>query len=261
MPLSEMNSYGKFHRLHRLFRHEGRVLILAMDHGIPFGDVAGLEDIEQLLRNSEGSVDAAILNKGMVDTIDRKTMNHFDLILKLNGISKYASDPCNLTMISTVEEALSYDATAVSFEFYIGREREAAKLAELSAVVSECEKQGIPLIAHIYPDAEKKDPAIISHCIRLGWEIGVDVVKTFYFQGMSTQLGRTRKPVIIAGGDRVGSVAEVESYVSSAISEGARGIAMGRNLWGWGKDSVQLIERVGKIVHGHANTGKHSDSR
>lgn len=244
-----MSQYGKNHRLSRLFSHD-RILIMAMDHGIPMGEQKGLYDIESLIKKTYNNVDAVILNKGIVDTIDFRVLNRVELIYKLNGITSRAPNPYDLVMFTTVEESLSYDPVALSYELYIGAEHEQRRVEELSRVLREASRYDIPVISHIYPNAEKKDPEIISHCIRLGLELGTDVIKTFYFSGMADQVSRTRKPVVIAGGEKMGSPDEVYNYVSSAMESNASGIAMGRNLWGWNERTPEVVANVAKIVHG-----------
>ena len=246
----ELNNYGKFHRLSRLFGEKnGKLLVLAMDHGIPNGDARGLENIPSLIAKTHTYIDAVILNKGMIETIEDQTLNKVGLIYKLNGVTSIAPNPYDLIMFTNVEEALSFDPVAVSYELYIGGEQEQRRLEELSRVIRDANRFDLPVISHIYPNAEKKDPEIISHCIRLGWEIGSDVIKTFYFKGMKDQIKRTSKPVIIAGGERMSSQLDVLKYVTSAMQENARGIAIGRNLWGWGDESSELIRKVSEIVH------------
>lgn len=246
--MMQSSSYGKKHRLARLFNKD-RILIMAMDHGIPMGEQKGLFDIENLLKNTYKDIDAVILNKGIVDTLDFRVLNRVELIYKLNGITSRAPNPYDLVMFTSVEEAVSYDPAALSYELYIGAEHEQKRLEELTKVIRESSKFDIPVISHIYPNAEKKDPEIISHCIRLGLEIGTDVIKTFYFPGMKEQVLRTRKPILIAGGDRMSSPEDVYKYVDSAMESGVKGIAMGRNLWGWNEKTKEVVEKVGKIVH------------
>jgi DhnA family fructose-bisphosphate aldolase class Ia len=222
---------------------------MAMDHGIPMGEQKGLYDIEGLIKKTYNNVDAVILNKGIVDTIDFRVLNRVELIYKLNGITSRAPNPYDLIMFTTVEESLSYDPVALSYELYIGAEHEQRRVEELSRVLREASRYDLPVISHIYPNAEKKDPEIISHCIRLGLELGTDVIKTFYFSGMADQVSRTIKPVVIAGGEKMGSPDEVYNYVSSAMESNASGIAMGRNLWGWNERTPEVVANVAKIVH------------
>lgn len=243
-----MAQYGREHRLFRLFGSK-RILIMAMDHGIPMGEQKGLYNIEEIIKTNSQYIDAVILNKGTVQTIDSRVLNRTELIYKLNGITSLAPNPYDLIMFTTVEEAISYDPVAVSYELYIGAEQEQRRLEELSRVIIQANKYDVPIISHIYPNAENKNPEIISHCIRLGLELGTDVIKTFYFHGMKDQVERTKRPIVIAGGERMNEPEEVFSYVKDAMNSGVKGIAMGRNLWGWNEKTPDVVKEVSKIVH------------
>jgi DhnA family fructose-bisphosphate aldolase class Ia len=243
-----MVQYGREHRMFRLFGRK-RILIMAMDHGIPMGEQKGLYDIEGTIKTNSQYVDAVILNKGTIQTIDSRVLNRTEIIYKLNGITSLAPNPYDLIMFTSVEEAISYDPVAVSYELYIGAEQEQRRLEELSRVISQANKYDIPIISHIYPNAENKNPEIISHCIRLGLELGTDVIKTFYFHGMKDQVERTKRPIVIAGGERMNNPDEVFKYVKDAMDSGVKGIAMGRNLWGWNEKTPEVVKEVSKIVH------------
>jgi 2-amino-4,5-dihydroxy-6-oxo-7-(phosphonooxy)heptanoate synthase len=245
-------SYGRTHRMKRLFNRGRRILIMAMDHGIPYGDVYGEKKLEDHLKDAAGKVDAIILNKGVIDTVSEDLLNRFEIIFKLNGITAYSDDPYDLVMLSDVEEAVSYDPAAVSYELYLGGRHEHDRLGELGKVIRECSRFDIPLISHIYPNEEKKDPEIISHCMRLGLEMGTDIIKTFYYKGMEKQISRTARPVVIAGGPKMKNSSEVVNYARNAMKAGAAGIAMGRNLWGWGDDTVSVVTQIARIVHEQA---------
>lgn len=242
-------SYGRFHRLNRLFRGNRRILIMAMDHGIPYGDVYGSNTIERLLEIAKDHVDAVILNKGVIETLDESLLSNFEIIFKMNGITSYATDPYDLAILSDVEDALSFDPAALSYELYIGGSHEHPRLAELSSLIREGQRYQVPVISHIYPNEEGRDPKAISHCIRLGLELGTDIIKTFYFEGMKQQVLRTPRPVIIAGGAKMSEMSQVVDYVERSLGEGAAGIAMGRNLWGWGDGTADLIRRIADMVH------------
>ncbi len=245
---SLMSEYGRKHRIERLYK-DGKILIMAIDHGIPMGEQAGLYDIEGLIKKTYKDIDAVILNKGIIQTMDPKVLNKVELIYKLNGITSRAPNPYDLIMFTDIEESISYDPVAVSYELYIGGEHEQRKLEELSRVIRQANKYDIPVISHIYPDREEKNPEIISHCIRLGMELGTDIIKTFYFPGMRDQVLRTKRPIVIAGGERMQSPDNVLNYVKNAMESGASGIAMGRNLWGWNDKTPEIVKNVSRIVH------------
>jgi DhnA family fructose-bisphosphate aldolase class Ia len=244
--------YGIKRRLGRIFRHDGKVFIAALDHGVSLGFVKGLEDPLHVIDVLSNYVDALIINKGVIRALGDDVPGRVGIIYKLNGITKYSENPYDLRLLGNVEEALSYDADAVSFEMYIGGPQEGRQLEEVSRIISDASKWDLPVIIHAYPHGEKQDPEMISHCIRLGWELGANVVKTFYYQGVSSIIKYVKVPVIAAGGPRMGAPEHVINYVRSALNEGMSGVALGRNLWGWDEETVKEIAKtIRSIIHTH----------
>ncbi|MEM3872079.1 MAG: fructose-bisphosphate aldolase, partial [Nitrososphaeria archaeon] len=61
-----MEKIGKFLRLNRILRKDGRTLVVAMDHGLG-GTTEGIEDIVDVVRKVfEGGADAIMVNFGGV---------------------------------------------------------------------------------------------------------------------------------------------------------------------------------------------------
>ena len=240
---------GKRRRLSRIFKSK-HVFIAALDHGVGLGFVKGLEDPISIISLLSHYVDAFIINRGIIKVLDDEISKRVGIIYKLNGITSYYENPFDLRLIGDIEEALSYDADAVSYEMYIGGPQEARQLEEAATIISKASKWDIPVILHIYPHGEKMDPIMVSHCIRLGYELGADIVKTYYFKGMRDYVDRVKIPVIVAGGPKMNEPTEVINYVKNAISEGASGVALGRNLWGWDINTVRsLADSIKQILN------------
>jgi DhnA family fructose-bisphosphate aldolase class Ia len=241
---------GIVRRMNRIFRYNGKTFIVALDHGVSYGFIKGLEDPLYIINLLSDYVDAMILNKGIIRVLDDSIPNKVGIILKLNGITKYAENPYDLRLLSNVEEALSYDVDAISYELYIGGSQESRQLEEASKLLIKANKWDIPVILHIYPHGEKQDPEMVSHCIRLGWELGADVIKTYYFSNISQIINHVNVPIIAAGGPRMETPEHVINYVRNAINEGMKGVALGRNLWGWDREKVkELAKMIRDIIH------------
>ena len=68
-----MESVGKFLRLSRLLRSDGRTLVVAMDHGM-IGITKGIEDIVDVVEKVvEGGADGLLVNIGAA----KKIIEHF----------------------------------------------------------------------------------------------------------------------------------------------------------------------------------------
>lgn len=231
--------YGKRRRLSRIFKN-GYAFIAALDHGISMGFPPGLEDLVGVVSLLSDYVDAVIVNKGIIRNLDDRVVSRIGIIFKLNGVTELTENPHDLRLIGSVEEALSYDADAVSYEMYIGGPQEYRQIEEVSMVIADALKWDVPVILHVYPHDDKRLD-LTPHCIRLGWELGADVVKTYYHPSIKKFIKYVPVPVVAAGGPRMASPEDVLNYVKEALVSNMRGVALGRNLWGWDRDTVRNL--------------------
>ncbi|MGC9117985.1 MAG: class I fructose-bisphosphate aldolase [Thermoproteus sp.] len=231
--------HGKHRRLQRIFGN-GKAFIAALDHGVSMGPIPGLEDPVEVVKLLSQYVDGFILNRGIIEDV-LSEVGHRVIIYKLNGITQHYENPYDLRLIGSVEDALSYDADAVSYEMYIGGPQEPRQLEEAVTVIREAARFDLPVILHIYPHGEDRSPEKVAHCLRLGWELGADIIKTFYYRGMGASVGKLRRYVLIAGGPKLGTPDEVMKFARDALNEGVAGLALGRNLWGWPAEQVREI--------------------
>jgi DhnA family fructose-bisphosphate aldolase class Ia len=157
--------------------------------------------------------------------------------------------------VATVEEALKMGADGVSIHVNVGAEDESHMLYTLGEVSRHCQEWGMPLLAMMYPRGKKiKDEyseEYIAHAARVGAELGADIVKTNYTgdpDSFSRVVEGCPVPVVIAGGPKVESELDLLRMVEGAISSGARGVAIGRNVFQ--HDSPALItRRICGVVH------------
>jgi DhnA family fructose-bisphosphate aldolase class Ia len=91
----------------------------------------------------------------------------------------------------------------------------------------------------------------VAHAARVGAELGADMVKTNYTgdpDSFSRVIESCPVPVIIAGGPRVESEMDLLRMVEGAIGSGARGVAIGRNVF-QADDPALITRRICGIVH------------
>ncbi|VVB70488.1 2-amino-3,7-dideoxy-D-threo-hept-6-ulosonate synthase [uncultured archaeon] len=157
--------------------------------------------------------------------------------------------------MATVEEALKIGADAVSIHVNVGAEDESNMLSTFGAVSRSCQEWGMPLLAMMYPRGKKIQdeyaPEYIAHAARVGAELGADIVKTNY-TGDADSFSRVVEscpvPVVIAGGPRVESESDLLRMVEGAVSAGARGVAIGRNVFQH-DDPALITSRICSVVH------------
>jgi len=239
----------------------GRHLIVPMDHGITLGAVDGLVDIESTIAAvTRGGADAVLTQKGIAPRVHENT-NGAGYIVHCNGSTAIGPDENDKRPTATVEGAIRAGADAVSFHVNVGSEYEPDQITQLSELTAEADRFGMPVLAMTYArghDVRDDDPEAfaedLGHAVRLGEELGADVIKTAY-SGTAETFERvvesTRLPVVIAGGSK-GTDEETLSMVRGAMDAGAAGVSMGRSIFQH-EDPEAITEAVAAVVHDDAS--------
>jgi len=251
---------GKAARLDRIGTG-GQYLVVPMDHGITMGAVKGLKDIESTIDAiTRGGADSVLTQKGIAPRV-HDNLNGAGYIVHLNGSTTIGPDENDKRRTGTVADAIRAGADAVSFHINVGSQYERGQIDELSAVTSEADRYGLPVLAMTYargPDIDSDDPEAfaeaLGHAVRLGEELGADVVKTAYSGDADTfqhVVESTRLPVVIAGGSK-GTDQETLAMVRGAMDAGAAGVSMGRSIFQH-DDPEAITQGVAAVIHDDAS--------
>ena len=243
---------GKAARLRRIGT-DGRYVMIPMDHGITLGAVRGLADIEETIDAvTRGGADSVLTQKGIAPRVHPNS-NGAGYLVHLNGSTTAGPDTNDKRVTSTVEEALRVGADAVSFHINVGSDSEPGQIEDLARVTDAAERFGMPVLAMTYargPGVNETDPEALGHAVRLGEELGADIVKTGY-SGDATSFERvvesTRLPVVVAGGEPEGDRASLEA-VRGAMDAGAAGVSMGRTVFQH-DDPEAIVRAIVGVVH------------
>jgi fructose-bisphosphate aldolase/2-amino-3,7-dideoxy-D-threo-hept-6-ulosonate synthase len=249
-----MSSIGKEIRLRHVLSG-GKALIVAMDHGVSSGPVAGLEDIRKAVANvAKGGATGVVLHKGLVSFAKDYFDERLALILHLSASSSLSTRPNRKVLVTRVEEAISFGADAVSVHVNIGGEDDEGMLQDLGATASSCDRFGMPLLAMMYPRGSNiKNPYdvdVVKHVARVGAELGADVVKTLYTGTPETFKEVVRGcpvPVVVAGGPKLDSERAALEMVEGAMAGGAAGVSMGRNIF-QARDPISTTRAIARII-------------
>ncbi len=244
---------GKIRRLSRIFRSDGKTVIIPMDHGVTLGPIAGIENISKVVEKlKRGGADAVLIHKGWARLIDTRGMS---LILHISASTKLGPDPDWKVSVASVEEAIALGADGVSIHVNIGCEREPEMLSLLGVVAESCEDWGMPLLVMAYPRgpkiANQHDPELVAHVARVAAELGADVVKTNYtgsVESFKRVVESCPIPVVIAGGPKVSSDREILEMVKNSVDSGGAGVSIGRNIFQHKRPDLMTRAIVG-IVH------------
>lgn len=252
-----MSEIGKKIRIERLMNRESRnMVVIPMDHGISDGPIEGLINITDTVnRVAEGGANAVLMQKGMVKYGHRGYGHDIGLIVHISGSSSLSPDPNAKVQVCTVEEVIKMGGDAVSMHINVGSKTEADQLEQLGKISRDCTEWGMPLLTMMYPRGKKitnpHDPVNVAHAARIGAELGADVVKTVYTGDPDSFRDVVRGcpvPVVIAGGPKTSTDLELLEMIDGAMEAGARGAAIGRNVFQH-RDPVRLTRAICEIVH------------
>lgn len=251
---------GKAKRLKRIFRADGRTLIVPMDHGVTGGPMHGLVDMQGIVNKLlAGSVDAVILHKGIARHVDT---GQAGLIVHLSASTKLGPDLLRKTRVCSVEEALRIGADGVSVHINVGAETEPEMLTKLGVVADECDAYGVPLLAMMYPRGPKIQSEhasdVVAHVARLGAELGADIIKTNYTGSIETFRDVIRGcpvPVIIAGGPKAETTKEVLEMTYNSLKAGGKGVSIGRNVFQH-ENPTAMVKALSAVIHENATVEK-----
>jgi len=244
---------GKRKRLNRIFKNDGRTVIVPMDHGVTLGPVQGLVNMKETVEKlAKGDVDAIVVHKGIAKTVNTGSIG---LIVHLSASTRLGPDPNRKVKVCSVEEALRMGADAVSLHINVGAPSEHEMLVKLGNIADECDSLGVPLLAMMYPRgpsvSSEYDPEMVAFAARIGAELGADIVKTNYTGSVETfqrVVQGCPVPVIIAGGPKGKTERDVLEAVFGSIKAGGVGVSIGRNVFQH-ENPTAMTRALSAIVH------------
>jgi len=226
--------WGIKNRLSRIFNPEtGRTVMLAVDHGYFLGPTRKLEDPRATITPLLPYADALMLTRGVLrNSVDPEA--GIPVVLRVSGgASIIGPSLANEGLTTSIEEAIRLNVSAVTMSIFVGTEHERETLLNLARLVDEGERYGIPVLAvtAVGKKLEKRDARFLSLCCRIAAELGAHYVKTYYCEGFEKVVESCPVPVVIAGGPQLDSFRDTLQLAHDAISRGAKGVDMGRNIW------------------------------
>lgn len=243
---------GRAARLDRIGT-DGRIVNIPMDHGITIGATDGLRDIETTVDAvTRAGADSVLTQKGIAPRV-HPNKNDAGYIVHCNASTTIGPDANDKRMTCTAEEAVRAGADAVSIHLNVGSDHEPEQIEDLAELTAEAHRFGLPILAMTYargPGVAEDDAESLAHAVRLGEELGADVVKTAY-SGDSESFERvtaaTACPVIVAGGSPRANE-EMLGQVRGAMDAGAAGVSMGRSAFQH-EDPEAFVGAVVRLVH------------
>ena len=245
-------------RMHRIFKEDGKSLIVAMDHGSTMNVFPALNDTEKVLSEIvENGADAFLTTFGIVKNY-WNILKDCGIVLRIDGgITMIREGKKNYSQLFSVEEALKLGADAVGCMGLPGTDYENETLTYLANICAEAHDWGVPVLAEALPGGFNKSlhtSENIAMSARIAVEIGADIVKTEYPKDMEKFKEMSKgvfKPIVVLGGSKSDNPEDLLIMVKNAVDSGACGVAIGRNIWGYSEPG-KMTKALKIIIHNGA---------
>jgi putative autoinducer-2 (AI-2) aldolase len=240
--------WGLENRLSRILKPEtGRTVMLAVDHGYFLGPTSGLERPGETVAPLLPHADSLMLTRGVLRSCIPGDAD-IPIVLRVSGGTSILSELSREGLTATVEEALRLNASAITLSIFVGAEGERESLLNLARLVDEGKRYGLPVLAVTAVGKDmKREARYLGLACRIAAELGADFIKTYYCEGFEEIVRSTPVPLVIAGGKKV-EERDALRLARDAVSRGARGVDMGRNIF-QSDCPVGMIRAVRAIVH------------
>ena len=245
--------WGKNNRLSQLIQKDGYCLFMPIDHGYFQGPTTNLEKPGETVKPLIPYCDGIFVTRGVLrNCID--PANAKPIILRVSGgTSMVGEDLANEGLITSMQDALRLNASAVGLSIFVGTKYEKQTLLSLSKLVDEGEECGMPVMAvtAVGKELEKRDARYLGLASRIAAELGASIVKTYWCENFDKVVDGCPVPVVMAGGPKVDTELEVFEFVYDGMQKGAIGVNLGRNIWK-NPYPVPMIKALRQIIHGAA---------
>jgi 3-hydroxy-5-phosphonooxypentane-2,4-dione thiolase len=241
--------WGMKNRLSKIIKPDNsRCVMLAVDHGYFLGPTERLENPRETVGPLLNYADSLMLTRGVLRTSVIPESNT-PIVLRVSGGSSIIGENLSKeTIVTSIEDAIKLNASCLALSIFVGSKYEFQTLKNLSKLVNEGEKYGIPVLAVTAVGKEMaRDSRYLALACRIAAELGAHIVKTYHCPDFNKVVEGCPVPVIIAGGKKLAE-REALQLTFDALRDGASGVDMGRNIW-QSDNPVAMIKAVRAIVH------------
>lgn len=247
----------------KLFRSDGKTVIVALDHALASGQVVPLDQPVELLRNIlPKAPDGLILTYGMQKLVPAKYAGQRWLTADYYATSVLPGGAGEIELqdrIWGVEGAKAVGATGFKALLVFGRQDAEIHLRNvryLAKLVTEAKEANLPVMiepvlwgSRIAP-TQHNDTQMVIHAARIGFELGADVLKIPIPEDISSLESLSNAlpvPIVLMGGPAT-DPGKLFQMLREAMDAGAAGVALGRNIWQHPQPGT-MVEALRGIIH------------
>lgn len=212
------------------------------------GPTSGLERMDISIVPLVKSADCIMCTRGALRSVIPPE-SRVPLALRFSAGSTILTE-LNNECVMSIEEAVRLNASAIAPMVAIGSEFEAKTIENLTKCVDLSSRYSIPTLGVTAVGKNLvRDARYLGLATRVCAENGANFVKTYYCEeGFEKVVAGCPVPIVIAGGKKLPENEALE-LAYKAISSGARGVDMGRNIF-QAENPAAMLEAVKGVVHG-----------
>lgn len=240
--------WGMKDRLSRIFNPKtGRAVMLAFDHGFIMGPTSGLERIDLTIVPLIEYADCLMCTRGILQSTIPANTNK-PVCLRSDAGSSILTE-LNDNVLIDIEDVIRMNVTAMAVMLAIGDSANEAKtVANLYKAADKASRYNIPVMGVTAVGKQMaRDARYFGLASRICAENGANIVKTYYCDGFEKVTAACPVPVVIAGGKKLEEKEALE-LCYKAVSEGAAGVDMGRNVF-QSTSPAAMIQAVRGVIH------------
>ncbi len=249
-------------RMHRIFRSDGRALIVTMDQSMYTNVFPAIADPARVIAEmADGGADAFLTTFGVLQNFP-ESFKSAGVILRLDGGSTVLpGGDGRFGLLYTVEDALGLGADAVACMCFPGFRYESQTVETVGVVAAACRRWGMPFLVEVLPGGFERPELHTAENIRLaariGVELGADFIKAPYTGDLASFKEVTAncyRPIVLLGGHKreTDTPRSVLEKMKSAIEGGAAGIAIGPHIWTH-PNPRGMVAALAKVIHDDAS--------
>jgi putative autoinducer-2 (AI-2) aldolase len=226
----------------------GNTVMFAFDHGYFMGSTAGLERLDLVIPKLLPNVDVLMGTRGALRTCVSPDCRKAIALRVTSGSSMLNDDLSHEVNAVDIEDAIRMNADCMAVQTFIGADGQLSSIDNLSQMINAGLRHSIPTmgVVAVGKQMERTD-RFFKLATRILAEMGANIIKTYYCENFEEVVAACPVPLVVAGGKKLPED-EALTLAYKAISGGARGLDMGRNIF-QSEHPVEMSAAIRKVVH------------
>ena len=241
--------WGMKKHLSNIFdKKSGNTVMFAFDHGYFMGSTSGLERLDLIIPKLLPNVDCLMGTRGAIRSFVSPDCGKAIALRTTSGSSMIQDDLSHEINAVDIEDAIRMNADCMAVQTFIGADGQLSSIDNISKTINAGFRYSIPTlgVVAVGKDMERTD-RFFKLATRIVAEMGAQIVKSYYCENFEEVVAACPVPIVVAGGKKLPEKEALE-LAYKAISGGARGLDMGRNIF-QSLHPVEMSAAIAKIVH------------